>query len=300
MEHRLIINADDFGLCESVNKGIVEAHTKGVLTSTTIMANMPAAEQAVDLAKNLPALPVLHSVSDGGSNVEGPALGLGVHLNLTNGKPLCQDNTVKAILDSQGHFAFSPGKLALASLITGKVRTAIETELASQIQWLIDKGIKPTHLDSHKHFHCFPSIFPIVCRLAKRFGIPAIRYTFESKQVSQLPWPVTDRESRKSAALARTMARINRWQNPAFFKTDALLGIAHVGTINTAFMRAVSLYNPASTAELMTHPGYTYDLDPTRTRLVKQREVELEALCSERTKQYFKNAGIKLVHYGQL
>ncbi len=282
MEHRLIINADDFGLCESVNKGIVEAHTKGVLTSTTIMANMPAAEQAVDLAKNL------------------PTLGLGVHLNLTAGKPLCQDNTVKLILDSQGHFALSPGKLALASLITGKVRTAIETELASQIQWLIDKGIKPTHLDSHKHIHSFPTIFPIVCRLAKRFGVSAIRYTFEPKQVCHLPWPVTDRESRKRASLVRTMAKINRWQNPSFFKTDALLGVAHVGTINAAFMRAVSLYNIASTAELMTHPGYTYDLDATRTRLVKQREVELEALCSEKTKQYFKNAGIKFVHYGQL
>ncbi|MGA2322805.1 MAG: ChbG/HpnK family deacetylase [Sedimentisphaerales bacterium] len=282
MEHRLIINADDFGLCESVNKGIVEAHTKGVLTSTTIMTNMPAAEQAADLAKNL------------------PTLGLGVHLNLTAGKPICQDNTVKLILDSQGYFALSPGKLALASLITGKVRTTIETELASQIQWLIDKRIKPTHLDSHKHIHSFPTIFPIVCRLAKRFGISAIRYTFEPKQVSQLPWPVTDRESRKRASLVRTMAKINRWQNPVFFKTDALLGVAHVGTINAAFMRAVSLYNIASTAELMTHPGYTYDLDVTRTRLVNQREVELEALCSEKTKQYLKDAGIKLIHYDQL
>ena len=65
-------------------------------------------------------------------------------------------------------------------------------------------------------------------------------------------------------------------------------------------MRAVSLYNTASTAELMTHPGYTYDLDATRTRLVKQREVELEALCSEKTKKFFKDAGIKLIHYGQL
>jgi chitin disaccharide deacetylase len=282
MEHRLIINADDFGLCESVNKGIVETHTKGVLTSATIMTNMPAAEQAVELAKKF------------------PTLGLGVHLNLTAGKPISQDNTVKFILDSQRHFALSPGKLALAALITGKVRTAIETELASQIQWLIDKGIKPTHLDSHKHFHAFPSIFPIVCRLAKRFGISAIRYTFEPKQVSQSPWPITNRENRKKASLVRTMSKINRLQNSAFFKTDALLGVAHVGTINAAFLRAVSLYNPAVTAELMTHPGYVYDLDAGKTRLFKQREVELEALCSEKTKQSFKNASIKLVHYGQL
>jgi predicted glycoside hydrolase/deacetylase ChbG (UPF0249 family) len=282
MEKRLIINADDFGLCESVNKGIVEAHTKGVLTSATIMTNMPAAEQAVEFAKNL------------------PTLGLGVHLNLTAGKPICIDSSVKLILNSQGYFALSPAKLAIASLITSKVRTAVETELASQIQWLINKGIKPTHLDSHKHIHAFPTIFPIVCRLANRFNIPAIRYTLEPKQVSWPPWPITDRESRKRAAIVRTMAKINRRQNLVFFKTDCLLGVSHVGKINTVFMRAVSLYNTASTAELMTHPGYIYDLDATRTRLVKQREIEIEALCSEKTKQSFKEANIKLINYGQL
>ncbi len=290
MDKQLIINADDFGLCESVNKGIVETHTSGVLTSTTLMTNMPAAEHAVELAKNLPAL----------SKVEGPALGLGVHLNLTAGKPLCRETSIKLILDSQGYFALSPGKLALASLISGKVRTAIETELALQIQWLIDKGIRPTHLDSHKHIHCFPSIFPIVCRLAKRFSVPAIRYAGEPTYVSQLPWPLTDRESRKRASLVRTMSKINRLQNSAFFKTDALFGINHVGKINTVFLRAVSLYNTSSKAEVMTHPGYAYDLDANKTRLVKQRELELEALCSEKTKRAFNEAGIKLIHYGQL
>jgi predicted glycoside hydrolase/deacetylase ChbG (UPF0249 family) len=118
--------------------------------------------------------------------------------------------------------------------------------------------------------------------------------------VSQLPWPLADRESKKRSSLVRTMSKINRWQNPVFFKTDALLGIAHVGAINAVFMRAVSLYNPAATAELMTHPGYIYDLDADKTRLFKQREIELSALCDKRTKQYFKDAGVKLVNYGQL
>jgi hopanoid biosynthesis associated protein HpnK len=282
MEKRLIINADDFGLCEGVNKGIVEAHTNGVLTSTTIMVNAPAAKQAVELAKKL------------------PSLGVGVHLNMTNGKPLCHNEGLKLLLNAEGDFALSPGKLAMASLITGKVRAAVEAELAAQIQWVIDNGLKPTHLDSHKHIHSFPTIFPIVCRLAKRFGIPAIRYTFEPKQVCNLPWPVTDRESRKRASLVRTMAKLNRWQNRSFFKTDALLGVAHTGSINVNFFRAVSLYNTAVIAEMMAHPGYTYDLDTTTTRLVRQREIELEALCSEKTKQFFKDARIELLHYGRL
>jgi predicted glycoside hydrolase/deacetylase ChbG (UPF0249 family) len=282
MEKRLVINADDFGLCEGVNKGIIEAHTKGVLTSATIMTNMPAVKEAVELAKKF------------------PTLGVGVHLNLTNGKPVCQDTTIGCLLDNGGNFALKPGKLALMSLLNGKVRAAIEIELSAQIQWLIDRGIKPTHLDTHKHIHGFPTIFPIVCRLAKRFEIPAIRFIYEPKQVCWPPWPVTIREDRKRAFSVRIMAKINCLQNRSFFKTDALLGVAHTGNINVNFFRAVSLYNTAATAEVMTHPGYIYDLDTSTTRLVKQRQVELEALCSEKTKQYLKDAGIKLVHYGQL
>ena len=96
------------------------------------------------------------------------------------------------------------------------------------------------------------------------------------------------------------MAQINRLQNREFLKTDAVLGIAHTGKIDVNFFKAVTLYNPAATAEVMTHPGYAEGLDANKTRLLHQRKVELDALCSERTKEYFKEAGIKLVHYGQL
>jgi chitin disaccharide deacetylase len=282
MDGQLIINADDFGLCRGVNKGIAEAHATGVLTSATLMANMPAAEEAVEIA---------HKLSH---------LGVGVHLNLTEGKPLSQDSNVNQLLDEAGNFAFKAGKLALVSLVSAKVRSAVETELAAQIQWVIERAIMPTHLDSHKHIHSFPLIFKIVCRLAKRFGIPAIRYTYEPGQICRPPWPATDQDGKKRAASLRLMAKINRWQNPTFFKTDALLGVAHTGNINIDFFKAVSLYNTASIAEIMTHPGYTDGLDAGTTRLVKQRQIELEALCSEKTKRYFKEAGIKLVHYGQL
>jgi predicted glycoside hydrolase/deacetylase ChbG (UPF0249 family) len=285
---QIIVNADDFGLCQGVNKGIAEAHTAGILTSATIMANMPAAEQAVEIA---------HKLSN---------LGVGVHLNLTEAKPLSQDSNVKQLLESLNKISqFNPlsvpGKLAIISSFSTKVRIAIEAEFTAQIQWVIERGIKPTHLDSHKHIHSFPIIFKIVCRLANRFGIPAVRYTYEPGQVSKKPWPVIyDIDGSKRAASLRMMAKINRWQNPAFFKTYALLGVAHTGNINVDFFKAVSLYNTASIAEIMTHPGYTDGLDANATRLVEQRQVELEAICSETTKRYFKEAGIKLVHYGQL
>jgi len=282
MDKRIIINADDFGLCGGVNKAVLQAHTDGVLTSATIMANMPAANEAVKMAKQL------------------PTLGVGVHLNLFEGRPISKDTSIDCLLDADGRFAYSPSRLSLLSIAGHKIRNAIATELAAQIQWVIDNGLKPTHLDSHKHIHSFPAIFPIVCDLAKRFEIAAIRWPFEPKELSQMPWPLPGEGGRKRARLIRTMAKINRMQDSSLLKTDALLGIAHTGKIDVNFFKAVALYSSVATAEVMTHPGLADGLNPGETRLLRQQKVELETLCSERTKQYLEDAGIKLIHYGQL
>ena len=282
MERKIIINADDFGLCDGVNRAVVQAHTQGILTSATIMANMPAAPQAIELARQL------------------PTLGVGVHLNLSEGKPVSKDPSVNCLLDTDGQFAYSPLRLSILSVAKRKIRNAIATELAAQIQWVINNGLKPTHLDSHKHIHNFPAIFPVVCELAKNFRIAAIRWPFEPKEVSRKPWPPPSEGGRKRAAIIRVMAKINRRQNPSFFKTQAVLGIAHTGRINIDFLKAAVIYNFAETVEIITHPGFIDGLDPTKTRLVQQRKMELDALCDKKIKEYFKEAVVKLVHYGQI
>jgi predicted glycoside hydrolase/deacetylase ChbG (UPF0249 family) len=96
------------------------------------------------------------------------------------------------------------------------------------------------------------------------------------------------------------MARINRMQNKDFLKNDALLGVAHMGKIDVNFFKAVTLYNPAPTVEVMTHPGFTDGPEADDTKLLHQRKIELDALCNEKTRQYFKDANIELVHYSQL
>jgi hopanoid biosynthesis associated protein HpnK len=282
MAKRIIINADDFGLCKGVNEAVAKAHEVGILTSATLMANMPAAEEAVEMAKL------------------NPSLGVGVHLNLSDGRAVSKETNVNCLLDSDGQFAYSPLKLSAMCIALHAVRRAIEIELAAQIRWVIDRGLVPTHLDSHKHIHSFPAIFPIVCRLASRFKIPAIRWPFEPKAVCRRPWPLLTEDGRKRAAIVRTMAKINRIQNSDFLKTEILFGIAHTGRVDVNFFRAVTLYSPAATAEVMTHPGLADGLDPGQTKLIEQRKVEFEALCSEKTKHFFKDSSIKLVHYGQL
>jgi len=282
MTRKIIINADDFGLCRGVNKAVARAHTEGVLTSSTIMVNMPCADQAVELAKSL------------------PNLGVGVHLNLTEGSPVSENNKVKPLCDPRGGFAFSAERLCVLSLFSTKVRTAVKIELSAQVEWLINKGIKPTHLDSHKHIHTFPSIFPIVLELARRFSVPAIRWPLEKQRFSNANWPRPGRKGLIKSHIIRNMARINRLQDSSSFKTSEFLGIAHTGRIDVAFFKAAFLHNSAPVVEIMTHPGYAEGLNRTNSRLLEQRRSELEALCSEQTKLYLNKAKIELVNYGQL
>lgn len=278
----MIINADGFGRCEAINKAVTEAHTNGVLTSATIMANMPAATEAVKIAKKL------------------PCLGVGVHLNLFEGPPVSKDSSVGCLLDADGRFALSVFRLALLSVAGHNFRNAIRTEMTAQIQWLLDQGLTPTHLDSYKHIHSFPAIYSIVCELARGFEIAAVRFTFEPKQISSMPWPLTTEAGRDKAKKARIMARINRMQNSDFLKTDALLGVAHEGKIDVNFFRAVTLCTPVATAEVMTHPALPDAFEQGDAKALHQQQAEVAALCSDRTKKYFNDSQIKLVHYGKL
>jgi hopanoid biosynthesis associated protein HpnK len=282
MAARLIINADDFGLCSGVNRAVERAHREGVLTSATIMAGAPAAEEAVELAAQM------------------PELGVGIHLNLLEGAAISKDKRIGVLLNEKGEFAHSVYKLSVMSLLSRHVREAIKIELASQIQWVLDRGIKATHLDSHKHIHIFCSILPIVASLAVDSGIGAIRWPFEPGSICSPAWPEVGAGSKLRAFVIRNMAKRVYSKGRCFFKNTALFGIKHTGRIDGEFWRALLKNGFEGTVEVMTHPGYTEGLDPAKTRLVEQRQVELEAMCSDELKEAFTEADIELTHYGKL
>ena len=282
MKKRFIVNADDFGLCAGVNQAIQKAHTDGILTSATIMAGAEGTDEALEMARQM------------------PRLGVGIHLNLTENRALCQNGQAGCILDKNGEFRNSAGIIALMSMICPRTRKAIEAELTAQIESLLQKGLKPTHFDSHKHIHTFPSIYRIVARLARRFGVSAIRWPFETSKTCSSGWPLPSKNGKTRTRIIRTMARVNRWQNNTFIKNEAFYGIAHTGKADDEFWRAVCKNAEMEVAEVMMHPGYRQGLDPAKTRLIDERVVELEALCSESTKKAIADAGIELIHYGVL
>ncbi|HEG43844.1 MAG TPA: ChbG/HpnK family deacetylase [Phycisphaerales bacterium] len=282
MEHRVIINADDFGMTDGINRAVVEAHRDGVLTSATLMSGMAGAQAAAEIAH------------------ETPSLGVGVHLNLREGGCVSTDDEVRRMLSPNGEFNLSMGKIFALSVLKPAMRTAIEVEFAAQIQWLIDRELKPTHIDSHKHIHCFPAIYSIVVGLAERFGISAVRWPCEPGYVCCYPWPKPLKGGRRSARILSTTALLNRRQNAKFIKTDSFLGLAHTLKIDSDFWEMAAKNMPCGTVEIMVHPAYPEGLDPARIRSIERRKVELDALCSEETKKRLADAGVKLVHYGSL
>lgn len=279
---RVIINADDFGLCASVNRAIAQAHRNGVLTSATIMANMPAVDEAIKMAADM------------------PHLGTGVHLNLTEGKPLADPSSLRPIINDKGQFAFSAAKLAFNSILKRPVRTAIEIEFAAQVEYLLDNGIKPTHIDSHKHLHCFPAIYPIVVALAQKFEIPAIRWTYEPRWVRTCLWPQPPKGGKMNARIVSTMAAINRMQDKRYIRNKRFFGLTHTGKIDVDYWKAFAACPFDGIVEVMTHPGYTEGLDPEKTRLIEQRKTELDALCDDQTRIALSDANIERVNYGNI
>lgn len=155
---KLIVNADDFGYSKGVNLGIVEAHVEGIVSSATMMMNMPGVEHALRLAADT------------------PTLGVGVHLVLTCGAPL--EENVPTLTDENGLFRRGQAHLAEASA------EEVEREFAAQLERFFRSGRKPTHIDSHHHVHARENILPVVLRLAERYGLP-VRYPWAFEQAER-------------------------------------------------------------------------------------------------------------------
>ncbi len=160
---KFILNADDFGMSNAYNTAIMEGAQKGLLKSTSLVANGEAFDEAVE--KVIPAC---------------PELGVGVHLNIIEGKSLTKNLT--ELTDANRTFNNSYGKLILKAY-SPKNKDFMEqlrTEFCAQIDKIRDAGIKITHIDSHVHTHAIPPIFKLVCELAKEYDIKQIRTQYES------------------------------------------------------------------------------------------------------------------------
>lgn len=260
----LIVNADDFGLTSGVNRAITELHAAGVLTSATLMARAVATDEAVEIARRT------------------PSLGVGCHVVLVDGDPVLPAEAIPTLV-TPATKRFQP-KLGmfLQRLLTGRMRaTEIESEAAAQIAVLQNRGLRLTHIDTHKHTHMFPAVLRPVLRAARAAGIRAVRNPFEPawsvRATNGAPWM-----RRAQVSILRRFERTFRQiaSEEGFATTNGAIGVLATGTLDATTINSLLRNLPESgTWELVTHPGYNdADLARAHTRLLAERETERNAL----------------------
>ena len=269
MSKRLIVNADDFGFTHDVNEGIVEGHRRGILTATTLMANGAAFEDAVRRAGEVPSLDI------------------GVHLVLVGGH---------SVLDGERPLPASVGELIRA--VAGR-RIPVYDELAAQVRRIAAAGIRPTHLDTHKHTHLLPPVLDAVARIAHEFGIPWVRRPFDFPiTAAGVPW------SQRAISTAFNVVRrrfLGRLAARGCRTTDHFAGFQFTGRFRTEELVRLIAALPDGVTELMTHPGRcTDELRAARTRLKESRELELAALTDGETRAALARHSVELTRYREL
>ncbi len=279
MTRVLIVNADDFGLAECVNRGIEKAHREGILTSATLLSNGPAFSDAVER---------IGRAAD---------LGVGLHLNLLRGRPVAPPDRVAALVGADGrmHGGFLSAGLRSCSRA---FRQAAEYEYNAQIEKALRAGVRLTHLDSEKHHAVWPPLARVVERLAIRHGIPALRRPAEAVWTCLRRMPGVRVRGLMSAAVVRSVAAMRRARlaTPGRF-----FGQVHIGAMDEAVWLRLLDALAEGVTEVMTHPGFYLPQELSAAAaemgaswIDARREAELRALCSERVRAAVQRNAIDL------
>ena len=279
---RLIVNADDFGLHAAVNRGILTAHTEGIVSSTSLMAGGAAFDDAVRIAKQC------------------PQLGVGVHLTLVGASPLLPVAEVSSLLDESGAF-YGSYPLFIKRFLRGKIRLAVvERELAAQIDRVRMAGIQPSHLDSHQHLHVLPGIGGLVLDLARRFSIRAIRIPAEPVAfIGATPATVGRLVGRGGLTMLANLFR--QHAAAAGIRTsDHFYGMLAGGQLTEPAILAILRRLPPGDSELMTHPGFADESLADAYRWGYQWDAERQALAAPAVRELLVERQIRLISFREL
>ncbi|MFN0090689.1 MAG: ChbG/HpnK family deacetylase [Acidimicrobiales bacterium] len=269
----LIVNADDYGLTPAVSQGILDAHRRGVVTSTSALALAPGFARCARWLD------------------DHPELGVGVHLAAVGeDPPLLTAAEIPTLVDRRGRLAAS-WRQFLPRAAAGRIDPAdLRREFAAQLAAVRAARPAPTHLDTHQHLHLWPLVGRVVLELASAEGVPAVRVTRSAARS-----PVGAGVRRLARRLEHAAAGAAR-QSPARFA-----GLDEAGRLDeAALVAALEALAGAESAEIGCHPGAGDDPDRARYRWGYSWEAELAALCSPGVRRRVDQLGFRLGTFAAL
>lgn len=235
---RLLFHSDDFGKSHAVNQAILEAHTSGLLSSASLMVTGEAFHEAVDLARRFPKLKV------------------GLHLALSEARPILPQEQISELVQSNGCFPFDPAVAGLRLALYPKARKQAVAEIAAQFDAFASTGLPFTHVDGHHHLHMHPFLFDQCVVQSQRFGVRRIRV------VEEFGWPLPPRRDFQNflpkltrhfifAALAESARSHLRRTN--LETLDGVLGLWETGRITENYLLQTLPQIPAGDWEIYAH-----------------------------------------------
>lgn len=287
---KLIVNADDFGFNREVTDGIIKCHQQGCVTSTTLMAHMPAAEYAVEQAKKF------------------PNLSIGIHLAINTGRPISNPEEIPALVNSDGAFKSSSEIVQLAKHCRLPIEQ-IHREFTAQVEKFLSLGITPTHCDGHQNITVNPQPLIALMRVAKKYNIKRMRtyrglyridksYGFKfSNLLRMLRINIIRAPKSTYYELLHRFLRLKGYRLPGmkygFYKVVSSSPLKRDLDGWVTLLRSL----PEGVSELVTHPGLPSNDLVDRAEFRKKRVIEYELFSNPKTKQIAEELGVELVSF---
>lgn len=274
LQRRAIIVADDFGRSSSINRAVIEAHRKGVLSCASLMVGGAAWEEAAELAR------------------ENPELGVGLHVTLACGFSALPPGVISNLADRDGKLDSSPVRAGLRAFFDREVRADLEREIEAQFARFRGTGLSLDHVNGHLNMHLHPSVLTAVLTRAAALGCRYVRLTrdplFENLRLAsgRLPYRLSH------AAVFGCLSCLARGDLEAggFRHADRVFGLLQSGDMNTGFVGSLLRELPTGISEIYFHP----DLKDGRGN------ADYQALVSDEVRQALAAGSIRRIRCGEM
>ncbi|HTV97358.1 MAG TPA: hopanoid biosynthesis-associated protein HpnK [Steroidobacteraceae bacterium] len=233
---RLIVTADDFGAALQVNEAVEAAHRNGVLTAASLMVSAAAAADAIARARRLPALRV------------------GLHLVLVEGRPTLPARSLSRLVDCTGMLRSDMAALGALIAASRTARAQLAAEITAQFEAFGATGLALDHCNAHKHFHLHPVIAGMIVGIGRRFGLRAARVPLEPAALLRKVEPRTPRMA-ALALLPWALLLRRRFRAAGLTTCDRVLGLRWSGCMSRQRLGGLISNLPAGLSEIYLHPA---------------------------------------------